>query len=357
MWIINTATTAMMLPIVLGILRAMADLRSHEDGETESGYGTGFMLSIAYAASIGGLGTPIGTAPNLIGIGMIDQLLGVKITFFTWMLLCLPLVIVMYLILFFLIKVLYPARSTGLSGLKEYLVDEKRGLGGWTRGQINVLIAFSIMVSLWLLPGFIALFEGIESPLYKTFTRTLPVGVVALIGAFLLFFLPTSWKNREFTLSWNQAIRIDWGTLLLFGGGLSLGSMIFSTKLAEVMGQKIIALTGAQSLWGITAVAVVVAVILTESTSNTASANMIIPVFIAVAETAGVSGIPPALGACLACTLAFMLPVSTPPNAIVYGTGLIPITRMIKTGIILEICGIFAIVLTLRILCPLLGLI
>jgi len=356
MWISNTATTAMMLPIILGILRAMANLRSQEAGGEASSYATGSMLFIAYAASIGGIGTPIGTVPNLIGIGMIDRLLGIKITFFTWMLLGLPLVIVMYLILFFLIKGLYPTQSTGMGGLREYLTAEKQALGGWSRGQMNVLIAFAIMISLWLLPGFIALFEGAEGPLYKLYSRILPEGVVAIIGVSFLFFLPTNWKQKEFTLSWPQASRIDWGTILLFGGGLSLGSMVFSTRLAEVMGQKIIGLTGAQSLWSITAVAALSALILTEFTSNTAAANMIIPVFVAVSKTAGVSGIPPALGACLACSLGFMLPVSTPPNAIVYGTGLVPITRMIKTGIILDIFGLCAIVLMLRLLCPLLGL-
>jgi len=315
------------------------------------------MLTIAYAASIGGIGTPIGTAPNLIGIGMIDKLLGIRITFFTWMLLGIPVVVTMSLILMFYLSWLYPINSVELSGLREYLQRQKESLGGWTWGQINVLLVFGIMVTLWLLPGGLALLRGSDSPQYLLVRRLLPEGVVAIIGASLLFLLPTSWRERQFTLNWQQAVRIDWGTLLLFGGGLSLGSLTFSTKLADIMGQKIIELTGAQSLWGITLVATTLAIILTETTSNTASANMVIPIFIAIAQSVGVSAIPPALGACLACSLAFMLPVSTPPNAIVYGSGLIPITKMIRTGIVLELCGIAIIVLSLRILCPLLGLV
>jgi sodium-dependent dicarboxylate transporter 2/3/5 len=356
MWISNTATTAMMFPIVLGILRAMTSLSNKKAGGIESKYATGAMLTIAYAASIGGIGTPIGTAPNLIGIGMINNLVGVKIPFFTWMLLGIPLIIFMYPIFLGYINWLYPSQTRDLSGLRAYLRKQRQELGSWTRGQVNVLVAFCMVVSLWLLPGFIALFEGSEGPIYKICTRILPEGVVAILGATLLFFLPINWKEKEFTLSWHQAVQIDWGTLLLFGGGLSLGSLTFSTKLADIMGQKIIELTGAHSLWGITAVATTLAIILTETTSNTASASMVIPIFIAIAKSVGVSAIPPALGACLGCSLAFMLPVSTPPNAIVYGSGLIPITKMIKTGIVLEIYGIGAIVLTLRILCPLLGL-
>ena len=143
----------------------------------------------------------------------------------------------------------------------------------------------------------------------------------------------------------------------MFGGGLSLGGLMFSTKLADFMGNMLIKITGVDTLWGLTAVAIGLAIVTTEVTSNTATANMLIPVMISVAQIAGVSGIPPAIGVSLGASMAFMLPVSTPSNAIIYGSGRVPITSMIKAGIILDIVSFFVIFTGLRILCPFLGLI
>ncbi|MEK7680266.1 MAG: SLC13 family permease, partial [Deltaproteobacteria bacterium] len=180
-------------------------------------------------------------------------------------------------------------------------------------------------------------------------------GVVAALAAALLFVLPVSFKKGEYTISWERAARIDWATILLFGGGLSLGELMFSTGLAEYLGSHLIGWTGAERLWTITAVGIVFSIILSETTSNTASANMAIPVMVAVAVGAGVSPIPPALGACLGASFGFMLPVSTPPNAIVYGSGLVPILSMVKKGIIFDIGGFVIIMLGLMILAPLMG--
>jgi sodium-dependent dicarboxylate transporter 2/3/5 len=179
---------------------------------------------------------------------------------------------------------------------------------------------------------------------------------VALVAASLLFLLPVNWKEREFTLSWRQAVRIDWGTIILFGGGLTLGSLMFSTRLADAIGTTLLGITGADSQWSITFLAIFLGILMSETTSNTASANMVIPVMIAIAQTSGVSPIPPALGACLGASFGFMLPVSTPPNAIVYASGRIPITQMIKTGVFFDLSGLILIWISLRILCPLLGL-
>ncbi|HHY95660.1 MAG TPA: anion transporter, partial [Firmicutes bacterium] len=163
-------------------------------------------------------------------------------------------------------------------------------------------------------------------------------------------------KNREFTITWREATRIDWGTLLLFGGGLSLGKLMFDTKLADAIGKGLMDLTGATSVWGITLAAILVAILVSEATSNTASANMVVPVMISLAMAAGVNPIPPALGATLGASYGFMLPVSTPPNAIVYGSGMIPITKMIRAGVLFDIAGAMIIWFGLRIMLPLLGL-
>ncbi|HSG06099.1 MAG TPA: SLC13 family permease, partial [Nitrospiria bacterium] len=162
-------------------------------------------------------------------------------------------------------------------------------------------------------------------------------------------------EKRKFTLTWEEASKIDWGTILLFGGGLSMGTLMFKTGLAEVMGRSLMGLLSLHSLWAITALAIVLGIIISELTSNTASANMVIPVVISIALAAGVNPLPPALGACLGASYGFMLPISTPPNAIVYGSGLIPITRMIRAGIFFDILGFMVIWTGLRILCPLLG--
>ena len=180
--------------------------------------------------------------------------------------------------------------------------------------------------------------------------------MVAVFAAVLLFILPLNFKEMKFTMTWERAVRIDWGTILLFGGGLSLGKLMFSTGLATAFGEGLTGLTGVSTVWSITAIGTIIAIIMSEATSNTASANMVIPVVIAVAQSMGVSPLPPALGACLGASFGFMLPVSTPPNAIVYGSGMVPILTMVKRGILFDIGGFVIIMIGLLILCPLLGM-
>ena len=150
--------------------------------------------------------------------------------------------------------------------------------------------------------------------------------------------------------------KIDWGTLLLFGGGITLGNLMFDTKLAEAVGKGLLDLSGATSLWGITFGAIFIAILVSETSSNTASANMVVPVMISLAMAAGVNPLPPAIGATLGASWGFMLPVSTPPNAIVYGSGMVPITKMIRAGIFFDILGGIALWVGLWIMLPLVGL-
>jgi solute carrier family 13 (sodium-dependent dicarboxylate transporter), member 2/3/5 len=164
------------------------------------------------------------------------------------------------------------------------------------------------------------------------------------VGGLLLFLLPVSFKRREFTLSWNEAKRIDWGTILLFGGGLSLGELMFSTGLAQWMGEGLAHALEVRTVLGLVVLFTVVAIFLSETTSNTASATMVVPVAIAVAQASGVDPLPPALAACLGASMGFMLPVSTPPNAIVYGSGCVPLLKMIKYGALLDFVGFLVIV-------------
>jgi sodium-dependent dicarboxylate transporter 2/3/5 len=385
MWVSNTAVTAMMFPIALGILGALQKVRTERNRTGSSAdskdwpYATGMMLMVAYGASIGGIGTPVGTPPNLIGIGLIKNATGVGISFFRWMALTIPLFLVMAVVLFILLYMLHPSdkkKDTTMPAQKpdaapstpnnsetrtanhllDYIQSERKKLGPWTWGQINTLIGFGIAVILWVTPGILQL-PWFEVPWLASWMNIhLPESAVAMVAAIILFTLPVNLSKRLFTLTWQEAVKIDWGTILLFGGGLALGSLMFKTGVASHLGYGFANLLGVKTLWVLTAFSIAMAIVLSEAASNTASANMIIPVVIAIAQAANVSPLPPALGACLGASFGFMLPVSTPPNAIVYGSGLIPLQKMITTGILFDIAGFFIIWAGLYLLCPIVGL-
>jgi len=244
------------------------------------------------------------------------------------------------------------ARKLDGAEMMKFIRGERQRLGPWSAGQRNALIAFLVAVTLWILPGILALPWFSHLPAGKWMSKFMPEAVVAIAATVLLFMLPIRLSKAEFTLNWQQAARIDWGTILLFGGGLALGSLMFDTGVAKAMGEGLTAKIGASSLWMLTGVSILLAIILSEATSNTASANMVIPVVIAIAQSAGVDPLPPALGACLGASYGFMLPVSTPPNAIVYGSGLVPIGRMMRAGILFDIIGFFIIWGGLRVMWP-----
>jgi sodium-dependent dicarboxylate transporter 2/3/5 len=357
MWVSNTATTAMMLPVGLGILQALQEVRGAPGGSRlrDWPYATGMMLMIAFAASIGGVGTPVGSPPNLIAIGLVRSLAGVQISFFRWMALAVPMLAAMGLVLFVLLCRLHPAGTAGreVGGeLREYLARQYESLGGWTRAQVNTLAAFALAVFLWTLPGFLSFVLSPEHPWMRWYGSRLPEAVAALAAACLLFVLPTDLRQGRYTITWEEAVRIDWGVILLFGGGLSLGTLMFKTGVADALGRVVTAWTGADSVWTLTAAAIAMGIVLSETTSNTAAANMVIPVVIAIAQAAEVDPVPPALGACFGASFGFMLPVSTPPNAIVYSSGLVPITRMMAAGVLFDLLGFAIIFLGLRVLYP-----
>jgi sodium-dependent dicarboxylate transporter 2/3/5 len=354
MWISDSATTAMVYPILLGIL---ATFEGRTDGARGRSFSIGLLLTIAYAALIGGIGTPVGTPPNLIGIGMLQKLAGVRILFFEWMLLAVPILVVMAAAMFLCMRMRFPAASIDPEAVGSYVRARRAERGAWTQGEKNALLAFLVAVVLWVLPGIVASTAGPSSTLFKFCERHIPEGVASLVAALLLFLLPVDWRGRVFTLRWSEALRIDWGTILLFGGGLSLGSLMFSTGLADALGNAVVRVSGVDSLWGLTAVSVALAIALTEMTSNTATASMLVPIVIALSKSLGVSPVPPVLGVCLGASMAFMLPVSTPSNAIVYGSGRVPITAMIRAGIVLDVVSFVVVLGMLRLLCPLLGLV
>jgi sodium-dependent dicarboxylate transporter 2/3/5 len=348
MWISNTATTAMMFPIGLSIVSHLS--RGENDQKGVRQFALAMMLMTAFGASVGGMGTPVGTPPNLIGIGLIERATGHHIDFFSWMLLGIPLVLLLFGFL---------AMTLGLSGGRgvqvgegsaEIVRNELRKLGPTSRGQRNVLVAFGVTVLLWTLPGFLAVAGLDDSAFSKTYQAAMPEGAAAMLGAFLLFLLPLDWGKRRFTLTWEQASRIDWGIVLLYGGGLALGDLAFSTGLARWVGESLTSWLPSHSVTALTVVFTGLAILLSEATSNTASANMIVPVAVAVAQAAGVNPLQPALAATLGASMGFMMPISTAPNAIVYSSGHVPITAMMRHGLLLDLAGfilIVALVLTI----------
>jgi sodium-dependent dicarboxylate transporter 2/3/5 len=305
------------------------------------------MLMTSFAASIGGLATPVGTPPNVIGLGFIRSQLRVEIPFFSWMLIGLPVVLVLFTFLYLYLDRVAPAGVRELPAGGELIRQERARLGAWTRGQRSVAVAFSVTVVLWVLPGIVALVAGEDSAAYQGLLRRVPEGVAALLGAMLLFILP---GNGRTAITWQEAVQIDWGVVLLYGGGFALGVLSFQTGLAEAMGRGLTGMLPIEGSFGMLVASVIVAVILSETTSNTAAANMVVPVVISVARASGLDPLEPALGATLAASLGFMLPVSTPCNAIVYGSGFIPLRQMMRHGLVLDLAGIVVIVTLVRLL-------
>ncbi|HUF24903.1 MAG TPA: DASS family sodium-coupled anion symporter [Vicinamibacterales bacterium] len=344
MWISNTATTAMMFPLGLAVVGHLAAGREGEPAVRR--YAMAMMLMTAFAASIGGLATPVGSPPNLIGIALLRQQAGIDITFDRWMLIGLPIAAIVLAGLFAIFHLVAVRGLTfGESGA-ELVREELRRLGPVTRGQRNVMIAFFTTVFLWLLPGLFAITGYGASDAARAYSALVPEAIAAMIGAILLFLLPVHWASRRFTISWEEASRIDWGIVLLFGGGLSMGALADATGLAAAMGRALAGAMDQPSPLLLTAVFTAVAILMSETASNTASATIIVPIAIAVSTAAGVSPLEPALGATLGASMGFMMPISTPPNAIVYSSGHVPITQMMRHGIMLDILG-FIVILTL----------
>jgi len=339
LWMSNAAATAVALPIALSVAQSSGDRR----------YAAAIVLSIAYGASMGGVGTPVGTPPNLIGIEQM-RLAGLHIGFLRWMSFGVPLGLIMLAAMWGVLALRFKLRPgrplpAELSGLTHATP--------WNRGEVAVSMAFALAVAGWLVPGLIE----VASPgsLASRWAAThMTEEVVALAASAILFLWPVGGDRAA--LTWGEAARIDWGTIFLFGGGILLGDLAGKTGLTARWGEALVAATGAHSLWAITALVTAVALLLSELTSNTATATLIVPLAITLAQAAHVRIEPPALGATLGASFGFMLPISTAPNAMAYGTGQVTIRQMAGAGLLFDIIGYGVIVAGLRLLCPLLGL-
>jgi sodium-dependent dicarboxylate transporter 2/3/5 len=314
MWISNTATAAILIPILLGTLPP-------EDDDTNSGS----VLAIAYAASVGGMGTLIGSPPNFITVRFLQEQANTPFDFLQWMGIGVPASLVLVVIIGFALQWLAPPPAAETSVT---LVASP-----WSRGERVTAFCFGLAVVGWTVPG---IMRAVGAPHAEEVARALPIGAVAILAAAPLFLILDENKKTPI-LPWHDAARIDWGLILLFGGGLSLGAQMFETGLAASISQWFLGVTGISTLWGLTAALIVFTVFFTEACSNTASSNMIVPLAIAAAVELGVSPLPPALAVGLAASCAFMLPIATGPNAVAYGTGLLELPRMMRIGFVLNI--------------------
>ncbi len=332
MWISNTASTAMLFPLALGIIGM---LKEHHIRNAKT-FDIFILLSIAYSASIGGVATLIGTPTNLVGVGFLRDI-GYDVDFLKWFLLAFPISISMYAALILYVKFNIRKFRFDPEKVKKIIVNEKKKLKKWSQGEKNTFIVFMLAVFLWILPG-IANIVG-NQELYLFLRSHLPESIVALTAGILLFLLPINFKNFEGTLSVEDIKKLDWDTVLLFGGGIALGKLIIKTKLADYIGHKVGNLISPEYIFLFIIVLVVSMVFMTEISSNTATVITFVPILIGILKEINVDLFYPIVGVIIAASFAFMLPIATPPNAIIYGSKIIPITKMAKVGFLLNIIG------------------
>lgn len=336
MWISNTATTAMIYPIAWGIYTLLS--KNWEAKEARR-FGIAIMLVSAYASSIGGVGTPVGTPPNLIAIGFLEKFSIRSVSFFQWMLLAFPGLIVMFLIMNLILG------GKGFKGIIEKKGFEETVSEKLSKGEILVIFIFLLVATLWVAPGMAGyIFE--KTKFVNWLKQSFPESSVALMGAILTVIIPLNWKTGEFVLPFKEAISIDWGTLLLFGGGLTLGEIFFKSGIGSDMGEMIKGNFPVGNVLILSLIFYIFSIFLTEFMSNTAATNLVVPIAISVSSAFRIDPLIPVISSAFGASFAFVFPVSTPPNAIVYSSGLVPLPSMIKKGVLLDLAGM--------IICPIL---
>jgi sodium-dependent dicarboxylate transporter 2/3/5 len=361
MWVSNTATAAMMLPVALSVVAAATTGGDHDPasgpppvpGEGEPGrrFATALLLGIAFAASIGGVATLIGSPPNLFLASYSAEELGQNIGFAQWMLIGLPFTVIMLPVAWvLLVRVLFRP-DVAPDGIALVIARWRSSLGPLRRSERRVMVVFGATVTAWITRPLLA---GIRIGNTEPFAELTDAGI-ALAAAVALFVLPAG-EDRRRLLTWSDTRNVPWGTLLLFGGGLSLAAAIDRTGVAELIGSVASSLGG---LPPVVVVAVVVAIVvfLTELTSNTATVAALLPILAAAAAGLGLDPLTLAVPTALAGSLAFMLPVATPPNAVVFGSGHVAMRDMVRTGARLNLVSIVVVtVLTFVVAAPVLGL-
>ncbi|MGG1240267.1 DASS family sodium-coupled anion symporter [Bacillus sonorensis] len=336
MWVSNTAAVMMMLPIGTAIIYQVSDVMKAERKDLaaeKEKFSKALIFGIGYAGTIGGLGTLIGTPPNLILAASFKTLYGVEISFGGWMAFAVPVVVILLLAVWlYLTKVAHPIQMKQLPGGKELIQAEKRKLGKISFEESMVLLIFSFAAFMWVTRTF--LWDGKIPGIDDT--------MIAIFAASLLFLIPSMNKGGRI-LDWNVSKDLPWGILLLFGGGLALAAGFKETGLAEWIGGRLTVLDGFHFVV-IVIVSTALVLFLTEITSNTATATMILPVLASLALALNVHPFALMVPAAMAANCAFMLPVGTPPNAIIFASGKLKISEMVKTGFVINIFTLILII-------------
>jgi len=327
MWISNTATTVMMLPIALSVIGLLRKSGITITDKRMRNFALSMMLGIAYAANIGGTATIIGTPPNVVFAGILSEEFGVEITFARWMIMGLPFSLLLLGITYvFLVRILHPNNLGKFEGAQTIIDQEVADLGKISVGEKRTLAVFVSTALLWI---------------FRTnLTKLLPFlslsdAGIAMLASIVLFLVPVNWKKGQFLLEWSDTEKLPWGILLLFGGGLSLAGALSETGIIDMIGAGFsgVERAGFFIIIGLTAVSL----FLTEIMSNVALVTIFLPVVGAIALGAGIDILQITIPVTLAASCAFMLPMSTPPNAIVFASGYISVPQMVRAGFILNL--------------------
>ena len=337
-WVSNTATAAMMVPIALAVLKVVRSTR--EDlpiDRAEHNFGVCVLLAVAYGASLGGVLTLIGTPPNGIFARFVEQTYNVPVSFIDWMLIAFPIVVVMIAATQLLMtKVLFRELVSELPGGKDWVMHEYSKLGPMSRGEKIVLTVFVTAALLWCFGPVIRGIQIGDMTPFKPLSDT----VIAMGAGIILFIIPVDYKRGVHALDWSSASdTVAWDVLLLFGGGLSMAAAIQKTGLADIIGAQATFLSSLPEVAAISGLTTLT-VFASEFTSNTALAATMMPLVAAVADSIGMHPEALLVATTFGASLAFMMPVGTPPNAIIFGTGRIRIAEMIRAGFWLNVCGI-----------------
>jgi sodium-dependent dicarboxylate transporter 2/3/5 len=334
MWVTNTATTIMLLPVATSVLALTAV--EEGDSERQKNFTTCLLLGIAYSASIGGIGTIIGTAPNLFVVSFIENQTGTEISFLRWMAVGVPLVLVFVpLTWWLLVRRTFALPQGRFDSVGEELARQREAQGPMDAGARRTVLVFLGTALAWITRPLI---NDISIAGREPFAGLTDSGI-AIIGALVLFVTPVNIRQRRFLMDWETAVRLPWGLLILFGGGLSLASALDSSGFSAFLGSRVTAL-GLLPEVLLVALVVAMMIFLTELTSNTATTATLIPVMFAVAAGLDIDPFLLVVPAGIAASCAFMLPVATPPNAIVFGSGKLTIPQMSRAGLRLNLLGI-----------------
>ena len=340
MWISNTATSVMMLPIGLAVIQQI----EKSDQLTESQrtlFGKALMIAIAYSASIGGMATLIGTPPNLVFAGIMKETFQVEITFEKWLSIGLPFSVLMLFICWkYLTRMAFPLKNLKLPGGKASIVQQLKTLGSISYEEKMVAVVFGLTALAWVTKSFLL------GKIFPTINDT----IIALMGAMLLFLIPST-SRRGALINWKEAVKLPWGVLLLYGGGLAIAAAFQTSGLATWIGTQMTVIQGL-SLFLMIVIIVASVNFLTELTSNLATTAMLLPILASMAVALDIHPMFFMVSATLAASCAFMLPVATPPNAVVFGSGKLEIKDMVRTGIWMNLFSIALITLLIYFLLP-----